>query len=103
MGRKRDTSEQIIGMLQETEVLQKQGMTIGEVSRKLGFSEQTYYRWRHTGFNVYSKVKTTSKREAEGKVRYQYDKLGSQKESMDYLESTKYQKCVHAHLHQISE
>lgn len=46
MSRKRYTSEQIIGMLRETEVLQSQGMTIGEVSRKLGISEQTYYRWR---------------------------------------------------------
>jgi len=33
-------------MLRETEVLQSQGMTIGEASRKLGISEQTYYRWR---------------------------------------------------------
>ncbi len=46
MSRKCYTSEQIIGMLRETEVLQSQGMTIGEVSRKLGISEQTYYRWR---------------------------------------------------------
>jgi putative transposase len=46
MGRKRYTAEQIIGMLREAEVLQSQGMTIGEISRKLGISEQTYYRWR---------------------------------------------------------
>ena len=46
MGRKRYTAEQIIGMLREAEVLQSQGMTIGEVSRKLGITEQTYYRWR---------------------------------------------------------
>jgi transposase-like protein len=46
MGRKHYTAEQIIGMLREAEVLQGQGMTIGEVSRKLGVSEQTYYRWR---------------------------------------------------------
>jgi putative transposase len=46
MGRKRYTAEQIIGMLREAEVLQSQGMTIGETSRKLGISEQTYYRWR---------------------------------------------------------
>jgi len=41
MSRKRFTSEQIIGMLREAEVLQSQGMTIGEVSRKLSISEQT--------------------------------------------------------------
>ncbi len=46
MGRKINTAEQIIGMLREAEVLQGQGMTIGDVSRKLGISEQTYYRWR---------------------------------------------------------
>ncbi len=46
MGRKRFSSEQIIGMLREAEVLQSQGKTIGEVSRKLSISEQTYYRWR---------------------------------------------------------
>jgi putative transposase len=46
MSRKRFSSEQIIGMLREAEVLQSQGKTIGEVSRKLGISEHTYYRWR---------------------------------------------------------
>jgi putative transposase len=46
MGRRHYTAEQIIGMLREAEVLQGQGMTIGDVSRKLGISEQTYYRWR---------------------------------------------------------
>lgn len=46
MGRKHYTAEQIIAMLREAEVLQSQGMTIGEASRKLGISEQTYYRWR---------------------------------------------------------
>jgi len=46
MGRKRYTAEQIIGMLREAEVLQSQGMAIGETSRKLGITEQTYYRWR---------------------------------------------------------
>ena len=46
MGRKIYTAEQIIGLLREAEVLQGQGMTIGDVSRKLGISEQTYYRWR---------------------------------------------------------
>jgi len=46
MGRKRYTAEQIIGMLREAEVLQSQSMTIGDISRKLGITEQTYYRWR---------------------------------------------------------
>ena len=64
--------------------------------------------WRHTGFNVHSQVRATSKREAErvgkymvrpllslkrlffdetaGKVRYQYSRHSSQEEQMDYLE-----------------
>jgi transposase-like protein len=46
MGRKRYAAEQIIGMLREAEVLQGQGMTIVDICRKLGITEQTYYRWR---------------------------------------------------------
>jgi putative transposase len=46
MGRKRFTAEQIINMLREAEVLLNRGSTVGEVCRKLGISEQTYYRWR---------------------------------------------------------
>lgn len=46
MGRKHYKAEQIIGMLREAEILQIQGMTIGEISRKLSITEQTYYRWR---------------------------------------------------------
>ena len=38
--------EQIIGKLREAEVLLSQGLTVGETSRKLGITEQTYYRWR---------------------------------------------------------
>ncbi len=34
--------EQIIGKLREAEVLLSQGLTVGEVSRKLGM----YVRWR---------------------------------------------------------
>jgi len=46
MGRIRFTPEQIIGKLREAEVLLGQGMSIGEAIRKLGVSEQTYYRLR---------------------------------------------------------
>ena len=46
MGRKRFTAEQIINMLREAEVLLNQDSTVGHVCRKLGISEQTYYRWR---------------------------------------------------------
>ena len=38
--------EQIISKLREAEVLLSQGSTVGEASRKIGVTEQTYYRWR---------------------------------------------------------
>jgi putative transposase len=46
MKRKRYSVEQIIGKLREAEVLLSQGRTVKEVSRGLGVTEQTYYRWR---------------------------------------------------------
>jgi len=46
MGRKRFTSDQIIIMLREAEVMLNQGVKVGEVTRKLEISEQTFYRWR---------------------------------------------------------
>jgi putative transposase len=39
-------AEQIIAKLREAEVLLSQGATVGEASRKIGVTEQTYYRWR---------------------------------------------------------
>jgi putative transposase len=46
MPKKAYTAEQIITKLREAEVLLSQGDTIGLVSKKLGISEYTYYRWR---------------------------------------------------------
>jgi transposase-like protein len=46
MPRKRYSSEQIIINLREAEVELAKGQTTGEVCRKLGITEQTYYRWR---------------------------------------------------------
>ena len=46
MARKVFKPEQIINRLREAEVLISQGSTIGEASRKIGVTEQTYYRWR---------------------------------------------------------
>ena len=40
------TAEQIIGKLREAEVGLAQGKTVPEVFRKLGVTEQTYYRWK---------------------------------------------------------
>ena len=46
MGRKAYKAEQLIGKLREAEVLLNQGSTVGEASKKIGVTEQTYYRWR---------------------------------------------------------
>ena len=46
MKKKGYSAEQVIGKLREAEVLLSQGSTVGEVSCKLGVTEQTYYRWR---------------------------------------------------------
>ena len=46
IARKRFTSEQIITMLHEAEVMVNQGSNVIEAARKLGITEQTYYRWR---------------------------------------------------------
>ena len=43
---KRYTTEQIVAKLREAEKLQAQGATIPGVCKKLGVSEQTFYRWR---------------------------------------------------------
>ena len=69
---------------------------------------QKVLRWRHTGFNVHSRVRTKTRQEAErvgrymirpllslkklsfdereGKVSYQYGNLRAEEERMDYLE-----------------
>ena len=46
MGRKTNSPEQIVRKLREAEVLLSQGNTIGQTSRQLDITEQTYYRWR---------------------------------------------------------
>jgi putative transposase len=46
MSRKRYSPEQIIGMLREAEVCLSQGEATGQICRRLGISEQSYYRWR---------------------------------------------------------
>ena len=46
MSRKRFKAEEIIHKLREAEVLLAQGKKAPEVCKKLGVTEQTYYRWR---------------------------------------------------------
>ena len=46
MVRKTFTPEQIINKLREAEIHINQGISIAEASRKIGITEQAYYRWR---------------------------------------------------------
>jgi transposase-like protein len=46
MARRIYTPEQVINKLREVEVHISRGMPIAEASRKIGVTEQTYYRWR---------------------------------------------------------
>jgi len=55
MSRKnRHTAEQIVNKLRQAEVLLAQGQSVSQVSKTLGITEQTYYRWR----KEYGGVKT---------------------------------------------
>jgi putative transposase len=46
MPSKRYRVEQIIAKLREAEKLQGQGLTIPATCKRLGISDQTFYRWR---------------------------------------------------------
>lgn len=46
MAKKRFSVEQIINHLREADVLLAQGETVRGVCRRIGVSEQSYYRWR---------------------------------------------------------
>ena len=46
MSSKRHTAEQIINKLRQAEVEIANGATVAQVCKKIGVTEQTYYRWR---------------------------------------------------------
>jgi len=46
LGSKKHTAEEIIGKLRQAEVALAQGNGVPDVCRRLGVTEQTYYRWR---------------------------------------------------------
>ena len=46
MSGKRYQPEEIISKLREAEVLLAEGINVGEVVRRLGVTQVTYYRWR---------------------------------------------------------
>lgn len=46
MPARRYSVEQIVAKLREAEKLQGQGLTIAQVCKRLGISDQTFFRWR---------------------------------------------------------
>ena len=46
MTKKRHTLEQVINKLREAEVAIAEGSTVAEAARRIGVTEQTFYRWR---------------------------------------------------------
>jgi len=46
MSKKRHGPEQVINKLREAEVLLAKGTKMPVVCKKIGVTEQTYYRWR---------------------------------------------------------
>ena len=54
MARKRHTPEEIIRKLREAEVELAKGQSAPQACRKIGVTEQTYYRWRkeHGGLRL---------------------------------------------------
>ena len=46
MAKRKHTAEEIINKLREPEVVISSGSTVAEASRRIGVSEQTFYRWR---------------------------------------------------------
>lgn len=46
MAGKRRSAEQIVHMLRQAEVELAKGLSVKEVAKRLGITDQTYYRWR---------------------------------------------------------
>ena len=46
MARRRHTPEQVINKLREAEVAIAEGGTVAEGARRIGVTQQTFYRWR---------------------------------------------------------
>ncbi len=46
MARRRYSVEQIVAKLREAEKLEAQGLTVAQRCKRLGISDQTFFRWR---------------------------------------------------------
>lgn len=66
MARKSYSTEQIIGLLRQAEVLLSQGKGLDTVIREIGVTRNTYYRWRkdYGGMNM-DQAKRLKELEAE--------------------------------------
>jgi transposase-like protein len=53
MKKSRHTTVQIVSKLREAEKLLAEGATVGQACKKLGITDQTYYRWKkkYSGFD----------------------------------------------------
>jgi len=65
--KKRFTEEQIVAALRQAEG----GVTVGEICRKLGISEPTFYRWkkRYGGLGISELRELRSLRDENGKLK----------------------------------
>ena len=46
MARKRYSAEQVVNKLREAEVHLSQGLTVKQMCKQIGVTDQTYYKWR---------------------------------------------------------
>ena len=71
MAKKHYKPEQIIRMLRQAEVLASQGKTVPEITRELGVSDNTYYRWRkeYGGMQVSQARKLKVLEEENGRLK----------------------------------
>ena len=62
--KKRRSAEQIVGLLRQADVDLGKGMNVPDVCRRLGISQQTYYRWRtkYGGIALAGSIENTLKR-----------------------------------------
>ncbi len=65
MSKKTYIPEQIIQKLREVAIMLSKGVTTREASRKIGVTEQTYYRWR----KLYGGMKVDQAKRLKGLVK----------------------------------
>ena len=66
MPRKRYSTEQIVTKLHQAEVELGRGLRTSQVCKKLGVSEQTYYRWRKEYGGAYASTRRNGSQNAAG-------------------------------------